>query len=137
MGRYFRASVLLLLILTACGGGGSSTQTITGTLELVGNDTYVTAAGYPPCSGEGGFADITEGTQIAVRNGAGEVLAVGALSEGTPFSQERVCRFEFTITAVPADEAIYTITIGDRDGPLYPVADLEAAGWVIALTLGG
>ena len=86
-----------------------------------------------PCSGDAGRAS------IRVLNEAGNIVASSTLSLsrgvivdiGVVFG----CQFSWTIEVEDAD--FYVFEIANREGPTYSRADLEEAGWIVGLTLGG
>jgi hypothetical protein len=103
-------------------------HTIMGTFDLIG-----TFPG-PDCSGTGGYDDIHEGTDVALKDRQGSVIAISTLGPGE--SQDRVCRFAFTIDDVP-ELPFYTVEVSHRGGVTKSLADLRADGWRFALQLGG
>lgn len=154
-GLHVLVVVLLILVVVAGGiflavnrssGGGSGagrvtqTHTITGTLTLGDgsdpNSNNFYSKGSGNCSGQSGYDDITQGAQVTVTDGGGNVLATSSLGLGDQIgSGFGSCRFSFTLTGVP-DAAFYGVTISDRGTLNYSRAQMESAGWSVAMTLG-
>lgn len=57
--------------------------------------------------GSDGFSDIHNGAQVQVTNGAGEILGVGRLRQGSS------CEFAFTVPDVPPGENLYGVRVGN------------------------
>jgi hypothetical protein len=81
----------------------------------------------------GGFADIRDGATVLVKDSAGRTIATGALIGGTATAKGTI--FKFAVPSVPTSD-FYQVTIGSRGGQTYSRADLDTAGWSIALALG-
>lgn len=95
-------------------------------------DESMAGAKMPSCPpGFGGFADITDGTQVRVLDGSGAVVGVTTLDNGIKVFDS--CMFVFT-AKVP-DAQIYQIEIGQR--PPYTVtrAELKAQDNALSLTI--
>lgn len=98
------------------------------------------------CKGSGGYSDISEGTQVVVKNGQGTILATGRLGVGTfppiPSPAPKtppttdICGFAFLVPAIP-DSDFYSIEVSHRGALVYSREDLKAKGWQVALSLGG
>lgn len=73
---------LLMGAALACGGGGGGDngRTIHGTLTLSDSDNFWSDGS--PCSGQGGYDDISSGAQVVVKNEAGEIVATSRLEAG-------------------------------------------------------
>ena len=89
------------------------------------------------CRGYGGYKDINEGKQIALKDATGKLLAIASLSNGhiveTGFSN--LCEFKFDFHDVP-DMPLYQVEISRRGSLGFSKAELESQGWSISLTLG-
>lgn len=112
----------------------AASHRLTGTFTL--NDRPEIGAN-ATCHGTGGYDDIREGLGVVVRDGAGVVLATSALGPGAYVDVARLygCRFLFFVPDVP-DAPFYAIEVGHRGELTYSKAELEAAGWSVAFTLG-
>lgn len=116
------------------------------------------------CRGGGGYDDQRAGAQVTVRNEAGDVIGIGRLSTGEygalrvdtgePISSlgmwrtsngtktddgdwayRGLCVFTFTVE-LTEDSDFYEVQVADRNPLTHTRAELEAAGWEVALTLG-
>lgn len=124
--RYIIASLAVLML--SCGG-----HSISGTLTL--NDYMGSAQEIGgPCTGRQGYADISAGTAVVVKDEAGKVLATGTLGGGHALDQ-LTCEFPITLTGV-ADAKFYQIEVAHRGAITYSKEDLDKKGWKIGLTLG-
>lgn len=97
------------------------------------------------CATADGYDDIRTGAQVAVRDAAGKVLAIGTLEPGTVaelYGEDALpallgyaskCNFEFTVKGVPDGQQIYSVEVAHRGAVQYQRAQLDA---VLALTLG-
>jgi hypothetical protein len=65
------------------------------------------------CQGHSEWADVHEGTTIAVSNGQGEVVATGVLQRGRPGPAGFDCAFSFVIV-VPAGHGTYRFSVADH-----------------------
>lgn len=104
---------------------------VTGSLTLMGSDSYTTSSD-GTCGGAGGYSDISTGAQIAVYTGSSEQIAFGPLLQSKVTSAG--CVFRFVIDEIPTGESVYNFKIGSRGGPSFHQDDLEAGD--IELTLG-
>lgn len=142
-----RTAVAGALLLAACGPGPTSAPATEPTASpaptvtvyrLVGSVTlrteYLNIDSERGCFGTGGYDDIARGLGVVVRDGAGVVLATGALGKGRIVAALQ-CGFEFVVEAVPA-AAFYSIEVGHRGEITYSFADVEAAEWYVELSLG-
>ncbi len=141
--------VLLLLALAGCGGGASegetasdagsspvssvtesisTTFTVSGTFALTDRDGFFRYQG--SCSGDGGYDDIDEGTQVVIRDGNETKVAIGALGAGFP--SRGTCVFDFSVPDVPKGGGIYSVEVGHRG----EVSFKETEANTLALTLG-
>jgi hypothetical protein len=107
-------------------------ETITGTVTI----NELVDAGSSPCSGEGGYSDITEGLGVVVKNEEGTTLANGSLGEGRREGEPiPVCTFPFTITDVPKAE-FYSVSAGRRGELTYSYDEMVEQDWKVALSIG-
>jgi hypothetical protein len=95
------------------------------------------------CVTDGGYSDIRSGAQVTVKDGAGAVIALGALdpgktianrefSDGTGYLATK-CVFGFTVTGVPDGQQFYAVEVSHRGELRYTRSDLDTA---LTLTLG-
>jgi hypothetical protein len=88
------------------------------------------------CTGEGGYSDVSSGTEVVVTDQAGEIVGVGRLREGLIIDVNYGCRFEFTVD-VPPGLPFYTVEVGRRGELTYTLAEMEADRWFLDLSVGG
>jgi hypothetical protein len=135
-----RRLVLVALLIGACQGGPTPSptpllHTVTGTFTLVDADPSRPLTG--PCGGTGGYADIQAGLGVVLKDQAGTILATGSLVPVARTAVSRECPFSFTLNAVPDTATFYAIEVGHRGSVTKSHAEMDAAGWTFALTLGG
>jgi hypothetical protein len=89
----------------------------------------------PSCTGSGASADIHEGTEIIVRDGAGTILEAGSLGPGevVPGNEGLSCWFGFQVPDIPLGANFYTVQVADRAVRIYAADDLEADDWDIVM----
>jgi hypothetical protein len=119
------AIAVLALSLAACGVGG---HTVMGSVTLNGSNDR-----NPNCSGTSGYDDLKQGTSVVLHDAKGTIVGTAPLSAGTPTAT--TCLFNFTMSDV-AESPFYTVNIGSRGGPTYQLADFEANGWTLNLSIG-
>lgn len=147
-----RRALTLALLAAACGGTAATTtaieaptttasttttlptETITGSIEL--QEGMLSPR--DNCSGQGGYDDLTEGAQVVVKDGDGNVIGTGRLDAGR--SVEAIagtmwfCTFDFSVE-VPADRPFYVIEVSHRGELTYSLADMQENDWTLSLTL--
>jgi len=126
--------VLIVLLLAGCASPSPATHIIEGAMALTDSDGWYPAQLGDPCTGQGGYADMTEGAQVVVRDGAGETLAVGNLEAGRLLKWNQ-CAFAFTIEGIPTAD-FYRIEVAHRGELTYPAIDLAYREWQVVFTLG-
>jgi hypothetical protein len=119
------------------------THSLIGTLTL--RDGYTgggccVGGGWIPCSGSGGYSDITSGAPVTVRDANSTIIAAGRLRGSMEFltaSPESGpgCVFDFRVDNVP-DTAFYVVEVTHRGGLTYSREDLIQKGWAVAVFLG-
>lgn len=113
----------------------SPRHTITGTFDLI--DTSGISSGISflggTCEGDGGYGDISAGTNVSLKDGDGKLLASTSLGPGSGSTSR--CTFEFEFQNVP-EVSFYTVEVGRRGQITNSLADMKAAGWTFALTMG-
>lgn len=111
-------------------GISSESHTVTGDLSLSASNNL--SAG-DSCTGDGGYSDIHEGTQVVVEDESGKTLATGAFGNGTFDGED--CVFSFSFHDVPK-AAYYRIHGGNRGVLQYSYDDMVKANWSVHLSLG-
>ena len=153
----FVVAISSVLLLSSCASAGSEAIQVFGGItvppqypvrpdgELPGDrDEQLQDGG--PCYASEGYDDISEGSQVTVKNAAGEIVGVGSLSAGVQTGSEgytyrdqlnldpAICFFEFSFQ-VPSGEEFYSLSVGnDNRGEITYTAEELAAG--VFLTLG-
>ena len=123
-----------MLVVALLGVAGCDTShKITGSIKLSQSDMVQNDLG--TCSGTGGYADISDGTEVVVKNEAGTILGKGGLRWDGDDAVVNECVWTFEIPGV-ADAPFYELEIGRRDAPTYSRAEMEASGWTVDLTIG-
>lgn len=124
------------------GVAAANTTTVTGTLEL--NDYETWRSG---CVGQGGYSDVTEGTQVILYNQSSIILSSASLSTATPGptlipsigaglpAYGTKCTWTFTLTGVPEDQAQYAVEVSHRGKVVNSQQVMKASGWTFALKL--
>lgn len=107
----------------------SPEYTLTGTFQLLDPGSGPDAN----CRGDGGYSDISGGTDVVVRDGSGSVLAKGALGPGRRNGGS--CTFQFTVRKIPEVD-FYEVEVGRRGSLTYSFDELEARDWQVGFTLG-
>lgn len=105
---------------------------ITVSLDLKDPDAW--PEGTLECEGIGGFDDISQVSQVVVRDGAGVILATADLGIGLQILAD-TCSFIVKVENVPV-AAFYSIEISHRGELVYSAAEMEQKGWHVNLTLG-
>lgn len=109
--------------------------TINGKLSLI---TSSGLGSDSECRGQRGYDDIYGGQQILVKNGKGEVIAVGSLGIGVRDEQypSISCDLPIIVNNVP-DSDFYQIEVGSgkRGSLTYSKKDLEEKGWSVNFIL--
>lgn len=122
-------AVIVLVIVVIASSGGEDTHTVEGTYTLIDSDADFSSRS---CSGSGEFADISEGTQVKVRDASGKLLATGELARSRGAGS--MCIFRFTVTDVP-DAELYALEVGRRGEIRYPRKEMENMNWTVDLFL--
>ncbi len=120
------ASVLLI------SGCGADPLTVRGSILLIGGPMGWQGKLGDPCRTGGEFADIQPGTTVTVSDASGKSVALGALDAGKQDGASN-CRFQFTVSGVPAGEDFYGIEVSHRGRGQYTAARLRER---VDLTLG-
>jgi len=96
--------------------------------EASGSLMFSPGCGY---AGDGGYSDIRQGAAVTVKDAAGKTLALSQLGAGVPDGS--ACRFDFTVSDVPAGEKFYGVEVSRR-GVVQYTEDQMRAG--VTLSLG-
>lgn len=86
------------------------------------------------CTGTGGYDDIGYGTEVVIKNAAGDVLTTTQLGKGRgipPF----LCRFSFKFTVMDGEKGGYLVSVSHRGETHYTAANLKMPNGV-RLSLG-
>lgn len=123
----------------------NATKTLTGSFEIRDLAYQEQAGG--PCSGSDGYSDIDAGTAISIKNGSGQLIAVGSLGAGvrvaTPDAEQYMvggriqtyCVFPIEVKGIPVSD-FYQIEVGRRGVLPYTREALEQKNWQLTITLG-
>ena len=76
------------------------------------------------CAGSDGFADITGGAEVVVRDGKGVNVGLGKLGTGKADGPV-TCVFPFTVKDVPTGGGIYSVEVTRRGEISFKAADAE------------
>lgn len=114
--------------------GHGNTHTVTGELSLDDSSYQGVAAG-SGCSGQNGYDDIEEGTEVKIKDEAGRLIATGHLEAGT--FDGLYCVFPFAVSSVPHAK-YYDLSTGNslRDGVHYTEQELKSHHWAAHLASG-
>lgn len=123
--------VIVLGIVLALTLGGTK-HTITGEMTLMDSDGYDDSI-VGGCEGSGGYDDISYGTAVTVRDGAGEILATGSLDSGEVVGDW--CNFTFTVEDVPGAD-FYEVEVSHRGGLSYSSKEMDEKDWFVSVSLG-
>lgn len=102
---------------------------ISGTIVLT--DTDVEFDGI--CSGDGGYSDLQIGLGATVKDGAGKILATGAV--GASHGTGSTCVLAFVIEDVPKTD-FYIVEVGHRGELTYNYDEMVGNNWELELTIG-
>jgi hypothetical protein len=106
----------------------ATTFTVSGSMVL--HDGF--GADGVPCSGDGGYSDIAEGTQVVISDESSKTLAVGVLKAGRRDSNGR-CKFPFEVLRVPTGQSFYGIEVSHRGRLQYSESQIRQG---LQLSLG-
>ena len=86
------------------------------------------------CEGDGGYSDISAGTEVVVSDNSGKTLTTSQLGygRGTP---PVTCRFKFSFTVMDGSAGGYTVAVGSRGELHFTAAELKLPR-AVELTLG-
>lgn len=95
------------------------------------------------CWGDRGYTDISEGTNVVVRDGEGAVIGTSSLDAGVRVEDIRDfgnysfwrCEFSFDVL-VPADSPFYALDVSHRGELTYSNADMVTLGWIVEVNSG-
>jgi hypothetical protein len=112
---------------------GRESHTVEGDFTLMDPEGYSEDFAGGGCSGDGGYDDISAGTQVNIRDGSGELLASSSLDAGEDMSI--ACTFTFTVDDVPKAD-FYSVEVGDRGDLSYSYDEMVENSWYVSLSLG-
>jgi hypothetical protein len=118
-----------------------TTAAIKGTIAL-GSGDHRSSADSSVCWGDRGYDDISEGTDVVVRDGDGVVIGTSSLDAGLRIERTEDfgnysfwhCEFSFAVS-VPADSPFYAVEVSHHDELTYSNADMVARNWTVAFSL--
>lgn len=128
-GRVLRGEFTVFDVTLAASGGGIYDAVTT--VERI-NDLLAGASEPCPDGLGGGYSDLRGGTPVSVRDGSGALLATGHLVGGT--LDAHGCHFTFEVEVPRAD--FYQVEVASRGTVPYSLAELDTAGWQVALSVG-
>lgn len=117
----------LVVLLAACGAGG---RALTGEFTLLADEFGGSSSS---CSGTGGYGDISQGTDVVVRDEGSEIIGTSSLGPGDRSGGS--CTFSFEVEELPPAD-FYSIEVGDRGELTYSREDLDEMEWSVFLSLG-
>lgn len=109
-------------------------HTLTGSITLIDSEL---GGSTENCYGTGGYDDIREAMTVTVRDGAGEILAVGDADAGkAPEGEDYFvqCVFSFQVDEVPSSD-FYSVEVGRRGELNYSLEEMEEQDWTVNLSL--
>ncbi len=93
-------------------------------------DSEVVALG-DPCTLRDGYADLGEGASVTIRDGKGEIVAMGDLGKpklaanpGDTKVHQTYCQAMFIVADVPVGRGFYSIEVSNRGEVEFAEADL-------------
>lgn len=135
-----RVAVLETAVATSPAVAATTGQTYTLTVMIgvlgTTSNTMVSADG--ACMGYGAYSDLTDAFVITVRDGTGNVIGTGQVSETSGSrsgASSTVCVLKVVINDLP-DTAFYTLEMGKRGSPTYSFEDLASKRWIVNVTVG-
>lgn len=109
--------------------------------SIKGNLSLITSSGLgsgSECKGYKGYSDIYGGQQILIKDGKGEVIAVGSLGTGVRDSQypNVACNLSIVVNNIP-DSDFYQIVLGSgkRGSLIYSKQELQQKKWSVNVSL--
>jgi hypothetical protein len=127
--RRRRTLVLALAAVAVLAGGAGAAYYLSGDEHIDVRGRFVladrdgfTAVDGGHCAGNGGYSDISTGTQIVVTDDAGRTVAVGKLGEGNWINS--YCELPFAVD-VPAGSGFYGIEVSHRGRVQYSADQLS------------
>jgi len=144
--RFFgtNAGIAIVLLLAGCGSASSrptafaeKTHALHGQLLLSDNSDPFNHLPDQKCSGgdDANLSTYAAGARVTVKNGAGDLIAMGSLDEGTTTGKGgETCKEEFAIPNVPQAHS-YRVQIADRYEVNYSQVEMEAGGWRVLMSI--
>jgi hypothetical protein len=126
-------AVVAITILALVFAFGGERHTVEGEFTLMDPEGYSETFEGGGCSGDGGYDDISAGTQVNIRDGSGELLASSSLDVGEDMTI--ACTFPFTVEDVPKAD-FYSVEVGDRGDLSFSYDEMVESDWYVSLSLG-
>jgi hypothetical protein len=129
---------LLVVVALALSGWaivrGVEQHILSGTVLLV-DSTYLGLDPGSPCTGQGGYDDLGNGTQVVLTDEKGGTLSTGRLSPGQ--FDGLGCTFSFALEEVTRSD-FYGLTVGSgsRGELQYSYEELADGDWSVQLSIG-
>jgi hypothetical protein len=113
---------------------GVEKHTLSGTVLLVDSANVGLNPG-SSCTGEGGYSDLSGGTQVVLTDDKGQTLSTGRLSAGE--FDGLGCVFSFALEDVTrSDFYRLTVSSGSRGELQYSYEELADDDWSVQLSIG-
>lgn len=112
----------------------AQTHLVLGSLDVPGGIDFSDTSGMT-CLPDRGFTQYRAGSDVAIRDGEGAVLATGELKPIAASGSLTKCAFVFRISTPEAQ--FYTLEIAGADAGTKSMADLQDDRWRWAVDLGG
>ncbi len=126
------AGIFTGVLVAACGNGEPPEPTATPTPEHVTVEGVFALASdrvTPSCRGEGGYSDITPGTEVLLTSGTGDILDVTRLGDAAEpeYLGSSGCVYTFELS-VPRGHEYYTVEVGSRGSFTYTFEEITDEG---------
>lgn len=135
------ASAATIALVMSPAYANPNTTNISEGYSIKGNLSLITSSGLgsdSECKGYKGYSDIYGGQQILIKDGKGEVIAVGSLGKGVRDSQypNVACNLSIIVNNIPHSD-FYQIVLGSgRRGSLtYSKQELQTKQWSVDVLL--
>lgn len=123
----------LITALAGCGGGSAGRPAATVDREAVLGLVYVPNVTVPPDCSDGhtrAVANVSDGTTVELKDGAGTIVAVAQLIGGDP-GGGRYCLLGFRFPPIPITSAVYQVQVGDHGPVTVNTVDLRKESWTV------
>jgi hypothetical protein len=119
------AITALSLLFSSTITNAEETRTINGVFRL---GSPLVSRWQGECVGTKGLGDISGEMSVVIKDGKGEILAVGKTQRGQDTDNREICAFPFSVKNVPARN-IYSIQVGQRNPVIFSAAELAEKKW--------